>query len=292
VTSWTDSLAITLDRLLRVPTVRAAGRAARELTGVLLPADCAVCGIEDGAVCPECADQLAAAVLHPFRAEADAAALPLVSMGSDAGPVPLAVVAAGRYDGALARALLAFKDHGRTPVGRDLRPAVHRAVAAVSSLVADLEQGGPGAGPALLVPVPGSAVGFRRRGYDPVAELLTGPLPPGWELAPGWLRHARGGVGAGARPRPGPAPSHAGTSSARRRHDSTGRFRATSRAHPPPDRPVVLFDDVMTTGSTLAAAWRALDRAGCTPGAAVVLAAVTAPGTKPFKVLNSPSRTD
>jgi predicted amidophosphoribosyltransferase len=50
---------------------------------------------------------------------------------------------------------------------------------------------------------------------------------------------------------------------------------------------VVLFDDVMTTGSTLAAAWNALDRVGLRPSAAVVLAAVTAPGSGPSGGLNS-----
>ena len=50
----------------------------------------------------------------------------------------LPVVAAGRYGGALARALLAFKDHGRTPVARLLRPAVHRALLRVVDFWFDL----------------------------------------------------------------------------------------------------------------------------------------------------------
>jgi predicted amidophosphoribosyltransferase len=292
VTPWTRPLATGLDRMLQAPAVRTAGRAARELTGLLLPADCAVCGIEDGAVCPDCAAQLAGSLLRPFRAERDAAALPLVSVSPDAGPVPLAVVAGGRYGGTLARALLGFKDHGRTPVGRHLRPAVHRALAATPALVAGLTPGDPGAAPALLVPVPGSAAGFRRRGYDPVAELLTGTLPPGWELAPGLLRPARGRVGARASVRGRPASNHAGTASTLRRHRSAGRFRATGRAHRLRGRTVVLFDDVMTTGSTLSAAWNALDRVGLRPSAAVVLAAVTAPGSESSRGLNSPWRTD
>jgi predicted amidophosphoribosyltransferase len=273
--------------MLQAPAVRTAGRAGRELTGLLLPADCAVCGIEDGAVCPVCAGEVAGSLLRPFRAERDAAALPLVSVGPDAGPVPLAVVAAGRYGGPLARALLGFKDHGRTPVGRHLRPAVHRALAATPALVADHAPIGPGTPPVLLVPVPGSAAGFRRRGYDPVAELLTGPLPPGWELAPRLLRPARRRSGRGALRQPGPTASHAGTASTLRRHRSAGRFRAGDRARRLQGRTVVLFDDVMTTGSTLAAAWNALVRVGLGPSAAVVLAAVTAPGSAPSGGLNS-----
>jgi len=295
MTPLSRSLATGLDRLLQAPVVRTIGQAARELTGLLLPVDCAVCGHRDGDLCPECAEQLAGALLRPYRAERDAAALPLVSVGPDAGPVPLAVVAAGRYGGPLARALLGFKDHGRTPVGRHLRPAVHRALAAVPTLVtghAPGGTGGPGAAPVLLVPVPGSATGFRRRGYDPVAELLTGPLPPGWELAPGLLRQARGRPRARARGRPDRTASHAGAASTLRRHRNAGRFRTTGRAHRNQGSTVVLFDDVMTTGSTLAAAWHALDSVGLRPTAAVVLAAVTAPGSEPSEGLNSGWRTD
>lgn len=299
MTPWTDSFATGLDRALQVPLVRTAGRAVRELSGLLLPVDCAVCGLEDGAVCPDCAGRLTRSLLHPFRAERDAAALPLVSPGPDAGPLPLAVVAAGRYDGPLARALLAFKDHGRTTVGRYLRPAVHRALAAAPSLAVPSSLVEPSAreagrapdAPTLLVPVPGSVTGFRRRGYDPVAELLTGPLPPGWELAPGLLRPARTRSGHGARRGPGRRASHTGSASTDRRRRSIGRFRATGRAHRlagrPEGRTLVLFDDVMTTGSTLAAAYHALDREGLRPAAAVVLAAVTAPARAAVGGLNS-----
>lgn len=281
MTSPRRHLVTGLDRLLHAPVARAVTAAARDLAGLLLPADCAVCGQRDGAVCPGCAAELSAAVLRPFRAEEQAASLPLTSVDPDAGPVPLPVVAAGRYTGPLASAVLAFKDHGRTPVVRHLRPAVRRALTAVPAIVGDPFPT-PAPVPVLVAPVPGSATGFRRRGYDPVAELLTGSLPPAWIPVPGLLRAApassRGRVWQRA------AVSHAGSASALRRHRNAGRFRATSRAAGLRGRTVVLFDDVMTTGSTLAAAWHALAAAGAEPAAAVVLAAVTAPGTAPGTV--------
>lgn len=273
MTSPTRHLATGLDRLVHAPAARAVTAAARDLAGLLLPADCAVCGLHDGAVCPGCTAELSAALLRPFRAEEQAASLPLTSVEPDGGPLPLPVVAAGRYAGPLASAVLAFKDHGRTPVVRHLRPAVRRAMAAVPGLVGDPF---PEPDSVLVAPVPGSATGFRRRGYDPVAELLTGSLPRGWSPAPGLLRAAPARVR--GRRRQHAAVSHAGSASALRRHRNAGRFRATARAADIHGRTVVLFDDVMTTGSTLAAAWHALAATGLEPVAAVVLAAVTAPG--------------
>ncbi|GAA1133340.1 ComF family protein [Citricoccus alkalitolerans] len=308
--------AVGLDRLVLTPAARALGRSGRELAGLLMPSLCVLCGRQDGTVCPECAPGLIAELLHPFRAEQDAAALPLypvrtrprsslqslsarlpggvvlpaVSSGDGDPPMsqggseptlhPVPVVAAARYGAEASRALLAFKDHGRTAVAGYLRPAVHRALSAAPRLL-------EAQGPFTLVPVPTSAAGFRARGYDPVEELLTGALPPGWQVAPGWLTHRRRPFVAASRPRS----SHAGNGSRQRRRRGQDRFRTTRRyaasAHLEPGRNVVVFDDVMTTGSTLAATWHALEQAGIRPVGAVVVAAVTAPGTAPDEGLNS-----
>ncbi|GAA1670334.1 hypothetical protein GCM10010977_15240 [Citricoccus zhacaiensis] len=304
-----------LDRLVHAPAARALGRSGRELAGLLMPSLCVLCGRQDGTVCPECAPGLVAGLLHPFRAEQDAAALPLYPVwpprissrlpparspggviapaapsgdgdppmppgGTEPSLHPVPVVAAARYGAEASRAILAFKDHGRTSVAGYLRPAVHRALAAAPRLL-------QAQGPFTLVPVPASASGFRSRGYDPVEELLTGALPPGWQVASGWLAHRRRPLVAALRPRS----SHAGTGSRQRRHRGRDRFQTTRRfaagAHRDPGRNVVVFDDVMTTGSTLAATWHALEQAGVRPVGAVVVAAVTAPGTAPDEGLNS-----
>ncbi|MGM7668851.1 ComF family protein [Microbacterium sp. A93] len=305
----TGRLAAFLDAAVHLRAVQAAAAASRELTGLLLPSLCVLCGAKDGAVCPDCEPRLASELLHPFRAERDAAALPLRSTraagtagtagtagatGGSGGhqeaspvPSPVPVLAAARYGAEASQALLAFKDHGRTSVVRFLRPAVYRVLAAVP------EQLGI-CGPFTLVPVPGSASGFRRRGFDPVEELLGGALPPGWATARGWLAHRRESPLEAFRHRT----SHAGTGSRQRRSGTLDRFRPTRRlaAEAPAaarrgTRSVVLFDDVMTTGSTLAATWRALEAGGIDPVGAVVLAAVTAPAAVSDEGLNSTCRT-
>lgn len=304
-----------LDRLVHAPSSRALAGSGRELAGLLMPSLCVLCGRQDGTVCAECAPGLVTELLHPFRAEDDAAALPLYpagaaqtppwppSAGSSGGGLltadssgdgdppmppggpapplrPVPVVAAARYGADASRALLAFKDHGRTAVAGYLRPAVHRALAAAPRLL-----GIPG--PFTLVPVPASAAGFRGRGYDPVEELLTGTLPPGWQVATGWLAHRRKPLLAAIRSRS----SHAGAGSRQRRHRGRDRFRTTrhfaAEDRRDSGRGVVVFDDVMTTGATLAATWHALEQAGVRPVGAVVVAAVTAPGKAPDEGLNS-----
>jgi len=171
------------------------------------------------------------------------------------------VTAASVYAGPVREALVAFKDHGRW----SLRAALGSALAtAVARLLVDLPQDA-----VTLVPVAGSPGSVRSRDGDHVRELA--------EAAAGVLRRA----GLDARARPALVP-------VRRRDDQVGLGRAARAANlrgamrPRPDvdrlTAVVLVDDLVTTGSTLAEAARALRSGGCRPvGAAVVAATRTRP---------------
>ncbi|MGJ5610076.1 ComF family protein, partial [Micrococcus luteus] len=178
------------------------GTLGRALADLVLPAECAVCAAPGHRLCPACAEGLTAVLSRPFRAEQDAPALPL-----GPGGAPLPVMAAGRYADPLAAAVLAFKDHHALHLRGVLGEALCRAVAA-----ARLEPDLPGAPHALLVPVPGGAAGFRRRGYDPLAEL-TRALPAPWLVSDA--------VRARLLPRAstlrGGGPSHAGAGAGQRR---------------------------------------------------------------------------
>lgn len=247
-----------------------------DLADLFLPADCAVCAAPGRRLCPECGAALQRALSHPLRVERSAAALPLTPAGA-----PLPTLVAGDYSEPVSSAVLAYKDHDALHLRRLLAPALLRAVRAALAdpdvralwtaerLAAELLHA-PAPSP-VLVPVPGSLTGHLRRGCDPVAELLAAPLP--------WPAPVRRDLVRAGRPAPGdllrPATSsHAGTSSAARRRRRRG-WRV-GRA-PVPGQPVVLVDDVVTTGATLAALARAVRRAGGVPVAAAAVAGVAPP---------------
>ncbi|HEY8294970.1 MAG TPA: phosphoribosyltransferase family protein [Micrococcaceae bacterium] len=247
-------------------------RSLLEFAALVLPTECAVCGAEDVALCADCARAMRRGCAVPFRAEDQAPALVQVD-----GAVLLPVVAAGTYREELAAALLAFKNHGRTDITAELAGCLARALAATDLLQ---ERGPPegrrsGGGPLLLVPVPGSAHGFRRRGYEPVGMLLgcllrrgTLGAGPGGRAVCGralalrwrwpWQRRMQKGLGR----------------SARRANVRNSMHVPPGRSHLVAGRHVVIVDDVLTTGATVAEAARALRHAGAHVRGAVVLAAV------------------
>ncbi|GGK64738.1 hypothetical protein Sme01_25170 [Sphaerisporangium melleum] len=175
---------------------------------------------------------------------------------------------AASYEGVVRRVVLAYKERGHTA------PAPLLAACLVSTLRAALAaRGFPPGAPLVLVAVPSSRRAVRRRGHDPVRRLAT--LAARALRASGRAARAAPVLRHGRRVR-----DQAGLSATERaanlggafhaRHGPIGRLR-DSQALPGPV--VVLVDDVVTTGATLAEAARALRRAGVAVPLAVTLAA-------------------
>jgi ComF family protein len=114
---------------------------------VLLPVDCAGCGLADRSLCSDCRRAVRPAVIRAALADGT----PLYS--------GLA------YRGRARRILLAFKEEGRTGLAGVLADALAASVraAVADATVGDLE----------LCVVPSSRSARRRRGYDPVRMLLA-----------------------------------------------------------------------------------------------------------------------
>ena len=207
--------------------------AALDALALLLPVECAGCGLPDRAVCADCRAAL--------RPEPSGRRLP------DGTPVFSGL----DYDGAVRAVILAFKEQGRAELARVLAPAL---AAAVTEAGATIDLRG-----AEVVAVPGSRRARRRRGFDPVAALVSRA----------GLDRAR--VFAAARP-------HAAQKTLsidERARNLDGAFDVTVAVA---GRRFLLVDDVVTTGATLAAAAAALRSAG----AEVVAAAVVASTPKLF----------
>ena len=264
----------------------------QELLYLALPTECVVCCREDHTLCPGCAAVLRKQTAAPFRAEHSADALVSVL-----GESHLGVIAAGEYRDALAAAILAFKNHGRTELCAPLARALARGLACVleqvSGTVEPHTREAPGragahgntnpvepAGEVWLVPIPSTGSGWRRRGYDPVAMILRslvheGRLPSGVVIAPilrikttlPWRRHHQKGLGRAAR-------GNNVRNTMKIKHNKDRFFWPTAN---PNGQVIVLVDDVLTTGSTLREAVKTLEKAGLDVRSALVLAAARAP---------------
>ena len=229
-----------------------------DLVDLVLPRLCAGCSAPGRTLCQTCRRSFG----RPFAHRPD--------------PCPRGMPdlwAAASYSGAVRATLLAHKEQGRRGLTRPLGTALAGAVAAL----------GPPVG-VVLVPVPSSAAAVRARGQD----------------------HARRLAGAAARALPGsrarslltPArvvADQAGLDAGQRAANLAGAFRASASLA---GLPVVVVDDVVTTGVTLAEAVRALRVAGAEIHGVAVFAATArradrATGGRggPFGAAASPERT-
>ncbi|WPW29236.1 ComF family protein [Streptomyces atratus] len=213
----------------------------REISGLVLPVSCGGCGRTRTELCEECRAELYGKVPRRVRPVPEPAGLPVVH-------------AAAVYENAVRAVLLAHKERGALGLAGALGKALAGAVRAGTGQVGV-------SGPVLLVPVPSTRRAVAARGHDPMRRIA---LAAAGELRRGGTR-AR--VVAVLRQRR-PVADQAGLGARQRQANLAGalevvaggeRLLAAGR--------VVLVDDLLTTGASLAEAARAIGAADGHTGA-------------------------
>ncbi|TMR05563.1 ComF family protein, partial [Actinomadura soli] len=202
-----------------------------DLIDLLLPERCAGCGGEPVLLCDACAMPLQGPA-RPARTAPDGL------------PPPWTITT---YDGPLRTILSAYKERGRTALAVPLGEAL---ATAIQAALTRLEP------PHTVVWVPSRRGSFRRRGHDPLRGTVAVALH----------RLRAEGIpvtGLDALRQRRRVDDQAGLTAAQRLTNLDGALEAT-----PPGmagRQVILVDDVVTTGASLAEAARALRAAGAIP---------------------------
>lgn len=210
-----------------------------DLLDLVLPRRCAGCGTPARLLCDPCRGLLAAPPVGLVQPRPCPEGLP-----------PVAALTS--YDGPVKAMLLAHKERGRLALGAPLGAALAGPVSCL-----------PRRGPLLLCPVPSSPAAVRRRGDDPA-----------WRLARQAAETVAGAQAVRLLQQARRTLDQSGLTTEQRAHNLRGALRADPRRSPV-GRPVVVVDDVMTTGATLVEAARALRAGGHQVVGAVVLAATT-----------------
>ncbi|MCG7580013.1 ComF family protein [Mycolicibacterium sp. OfavD-34-C] len=233
---------------------------------LMLPLQCGGCGAPATPWCPECDGALA---VHPDEPH-------LVTPRIDPG-VP--VLSLGRYAGPRRKAIVAVKEHGRTDL---IRPLAH----ALRDGLAHLMTWGILESPLVVVPAPTKRSSARRRGGDPVTRIaklaVASPdLITGSDLSadaspdlsavagtdPDVVADSGLSVVVALRLKTFTRDS-VGLSSADRQRNIAGRVRRIRAV----DGPVLLVDDIVTTGATAAESVHVLQTGGAHVVAVLALA--------------------
>jgi ComF family protein len=243
-------------RLVRSVT-RGAGDAAEAWLDVIFPPRCVGCGRTGAHFCAACVAALAP-VRPPWCASCGRS-LPFGVLCPECrlDRLPLAAVrSAARFDGPLRRAVHRLKYRGHAPAGRALAALLvdpARSLGLARPALPAAPALGPegrerSEGPPAVVPVPLHPARQRERGYNQAA-LLAQPLAAalGLPYDAHVLRRVK------------PTPPQVGLSRQERRRNLRHAFSAEPGIA---GRTIVLVDDVVTTGSTLASAAQACLAAG------------------------------
>jgi len=215
---------------------------------LLLGARCQGCGYPGWGVCSGCRSVLSGQLPRIAVPDPCPAGFPLT-------------VAAGPYDSRLRGLIVAHKEDQALSLARFLG---RRLALSAASLLAELEVS-PEL-PVVLVPVPSAPAAVRARGLDATLALARSAarrLPPSQPVCVLRLLRQRRGLR-----------DQAGLGAEERARNLRGGLRVVGRLSQP-DAVVVVVDDVVTTGASLAEAARALQARGIfVAGAATVAATV------------------